>query len=102
MPIGTFLDTLPPALFIAAHVMFLLVGVWAMKTARQSKLKYASAFWLYIAVHVGFLAFFGGIFTLKMSVLLEQMLIVIMVIWIVTKSRESSAPKAPDQKPASM
>lgn len=92
MPIGTFLDTFPPMLFIATHVIFLLVGVWAARKAASNKLKYASAFWLYPVVHIGFLAFFAGFFTLKMSVLLEQMLILAMVLWIVTKSQESRQP----------
>lgn len=83
MPIGTFLDAMPSTLFIAAHVIFLLVGIWAFRKAKQKQLRYATAFLLYIVVHIGFLAFFGGFFTLKMSVLLEQMLIVAMVLWIV-------------------
>ncbi len=87
MPLGGFLDTMPAWLFIIAHVFFLGVGLWAVKQAMDMKLKYASAFWLYPIVHVGFLAYFGGFFTLKMAVLLEQMLIVVMVVWIVNKSR---------------
>jgi len=59
------------------------------KKATSKKLKYASAFWLYSVVHIGFLASFAGIFTLKMSVLLEQMLILVMILWIVMKSQES-------------
>ena len=90
MPIGTFLDTLPPALFIVAHIIFLSVGVWAVTKAAKNKLSYAPAFWLYVVVHIGFLAFFAGIFTLKMSVLLEQALILVMVIWISMKARGMS------------
>ena len=87
MPIGTFLDALPPALFIVAHVIFLSVGVWAAMKAAKNKLEYAPAFWLYVVVHLGFLAFFAGVFTFKMSVLLEQALILIMVLWISMKAR---------------
>ncbi len=91
MHIGTFLDSFPPILFIGAHVIFLLVGVWAAKKAMDNKLAYASAFWLYVVSQIGFLAFFlGGIFTLKMSVLLEQTLVFIMILWIVMKARQSS------------
>ena len=90
MPIGTFLDAFPPALFIVAHIIFLLVGVWAATKAAKNKLKYAPAFWLYVIVHLGFLAFFAGIFTLKMSVLLEQALILIMVLWISMKAQGMS------------
>ena len=68
-----------------AHVLFLGVGIWAAKKAMDMKLPYASAFWLYPIVHVGFLSYFGGLLTFKMAVLLEQMLIVAMVVWIISK-----------------
>lgn len=87
MPLGGFLDAMPAWLFIFAHLIFLGVGLWVAKMAMEAKLKYASAFWLYVASQVGFLAFFGGFFTLKMAVLLEQTLMVIMVIWIASKAR---------------
>lgn len=87
MPLGGFLDMMPAWLFIIAHIFFLGVGLWAIKKAMDMKLKYASAFWLYPLVHIGFLAYFGGFFTFKMAVLLEQMLVVTMVVWIVNKSR---------------
>ncbi len=82
MPIGSFLDSLPSILFIGAHVLFLLVGVWAWKKATDAKQKFAPAFWLYVVSQVVFLAFFGGALTMKMAVLLEQTLIVIMVLGI--------------------
>ncbi len=83
MPFGGFLDTMPVWLFIAAHILFLAIGLWAVKTAMDKKLKYAKAFWLYPLVHVGFLSFFLlGALTFKMAVLIEQMLIVVMVVWI--------------------
>jgi hypothetical protein len=71
------------------HSIFLLVGIWAAVKAKGLKLPYASAFWLYPLVHIGFLSFFGGILTLKMAVLIEQILIFIMVLWIVSKSRRA-------------
>ena len=90
MPIGSFLDSLPTMLYVAAHIVFLLVGLWAWKKATDNKLPFASAFWLYIASQVVFLTFFGGIITVKMAVLLEQTLIVIMVIYIVTRKAQSA------------
>ncbi len=90
MPIGTFLDSMPSVLFISTHIVLLLIGLWAVKKAMDMKLPYASAFWLYPVVHVGFLAYFGGLFTFKMAVLLEQMLIVVMVLWIVSKAQKAS------------
>ena len=86
MPFGTFLDSFPPALYIVIHLVLLCVGVWAAINARNKQLKYASAFWLYVAVHLGFLSFFGGLLTLKMSVVIEQVLIAVMVLWISLKS----------------
>jgi len=85
MPLGIFLDSMPPILFITAHVIFLGVGIWAAKKARDNKLAYANAFLLYPVVRLGFPAYFGGLFTFKMAVLLEQMLIVVMVVWIISK-----------------
>ena len=86
MPLGEFLDSLPTMLFIIAHIIFLLVGLWVIRKASGSKLIYAPAFWLYIVSQLGFLAVFGGLFTLKMGVLLEQLLVFIMVLWIVMKA----------------
>lgn len=85
--LGGFLDSMPAMLFIATHVILLGIGVWAAKKARDSKLTYANAFLLYPVVHLGFLAYFGGFFTFKMAVLLEQMLVVAMVVWIVSKAK---------------
>ncbi len=48
MPVGGFLDSLPAMLFIGAHVVFLLVGLRAVKAATDAKGKYAPAFWLYV------------------------------------------------------
>ena len=87
MPLGGFLDTMPAILFVMAHLVFLCVGLWAAKVAMDSKLSYAKAFLPYPVVRLGFLAYFGGFFTFKMAVLLEQMLIVVMVVWIVNKAK---------------
>jgi hypothetical protein len=83
MPVGGFLDSFPALVFIVAHVLFLGVGVWAMRRAAQAGLPFSSAFWLYIISQVGFLAVFGGLLTLKMGVLLEQALILIFVVLLV-------------------
>ena len=79
MPLGTFLDSMPAILFIAAHVLFLGVAIWAARSAS------APLFWLYAASQVIFLAFFGGVITMKMAVLIEQTLIVIMVAMMTMK-----------------
>ncbi len=87
MLLGGFLDTMPAWLFISAHILLLAIGLWAAKIAMDKKLKYAKAFWLYPLVHVGFLSFFLlGAITFKMAVLTEQMLIVVMVVWIAKKA----------------
>ena len=89
MHFGSFLDSFPAWLFISVHILLLCVGIWAaMKAAKEQK-PYAPAFWLYVAVHVGFLLYFAGVFAFKMSVLLEQILVLIMVLWIVIKGRQS-------------
>ena len=48
MPIGGFLDTFPAMLYVAAHVIFLLVGLWAVKRATDDHARFASALWLYV------------------------------------------------------
>ena len=87
MPIGNFLDQLPSILFIGAHLVFLVVGLWAVKKSTDAKASYAWAFWLYVVSQIVLLGSFGGIFTMKMAVLLEQTLIVIMVIWVAIRSK---------------
>lgn len=37
MPMGGFLDSLPSVLFVTAHVIFILAGVWAWKKATDAK-----------------------------------------------------------------
>ena len=86
MAIGGFLDTLPTMMFVIIHIILLLIGLWVVKKANDRKLKYAKAFWLYPLVHIGFLSVFGGLLTLKMGVFIEQVLILIMVLWIAKKA----------------
>ena len=85
MPIGSFLDSLPSMLFIAAHAMFLVVGLWAWKKAAGDRRRLAPAFWLYVAAQAIFLAFFAGALTRKMAVLLDQMLMAAMVVAVATR-----------------
>jgi hypothetical protein len=85
MPIGSFLDSLPPLLFVSAHVFFLLIGVWAFQKSLAARVPWASAVWLYIASQVVFLGFFGGVVTMKMAVLIEQTLMVIVIAVVATK-----------------
>lgn len=82
MPIGSFLDSFPSALFIGAHLMFLLLGVAAWRAASGARKGFAPAFWLYVVSQLVFLGFFGGIITMKMAVLTEQTLMALMVLAI--------------------
>ena len=91
MPIGGFLEEFPSLLFISAHLVFLGVAVWVVKRTTASGARYASAFWLYAASQVLFLSFFGGVLTMKMTVLLEQTLIVIMALWIAISPKAAAS-----------
>ena len=88
MPIGGFLDSVPSIMYVGAHVIFLLVGLWAFKIAFDKASKFAAAFWLYVTSQIVFLAYFDGIITMKMGVLVEQTLMVTMVAWIVRKTTD--------------
>lgn len=88
-PIGDFLEAIPSMVFVSIHLIFLLIGIWAIWKANKAKLPYKMAFWLYALTQAFFLAHFGGILTLKMVVVLEQTLVVIMVIWIMAKATTS-------------
>jgi uncharacterized membrane protein YhhN len=76
LPIGTFLDSFPAALFISAHVAFIGAGLWSAARARPLSPLLA----LYVVSQLFFLAFFGGLITMKMAVLMEQTLLVAMVV----------------------
>jgi hypothetical protein len=89
MPVGTFLDSLPTALYVAAHIIFIVAGFWAIKKAKENHYHFASLIWLYIITQFFFLAYFGGIITMKMAVLLEQTCMVIMV--LLMSSRKQNA-----------
>jgi hypothetical protein len=63
--------------------LFLAFAIWAVRRAGAAK--FAPAFWLYALSQLFFLAFFGGALTMKMAVLVEQMLIAGMVAAIATR-----------------
>lgn len=86
MPVGGFLDSFPTALFVAAHLAFLVVGIWAVRQLSRSAVAYAPALALYVAAQLVFLAVFGGALTLKMGVLIEQTLVVVMVLWLTVRA----------------
>jgi len=85
MPFGTFLDSFPSLLFVSAHVAFLIVGVWAVRSLTNARAVFAPLVWLYVATQLVFLGFFGGVITMKMAVLIEQTLIVLMIALIATR-----------------
>ena len=87
MPFGEFLNNFPSGLFIAVHILLFFFGVWITMKASRIQLPYAQAFWLYPVVHLGFLAYLTGIFDIKMSVFLEQILMFVMMLWIITKAQ---------------
>ena len=90
MPIGSFLESFPSALFIAAHLLFLGLGLWAWKRT-SARPWLANAFWLYVVSQPVFLAFFGGAVTMKMAVLVEQTLMAAMVLAIALRQPDSAA-----------
>ena len=79
-PFGTFLDSLPKALYVAAHVLFLGIGVWVWLSARGHALPHANVLLLYAVSQVVFFGYFANLFTLKMAVLAEQTLMVVMMV----------------------
>lgn len=91
MPVGGFLDAIPAAVFVSVHLVELAIGLWAIRALASGKLPYAYAFVLYVVSQLGFLAFFGGAITLKMGVLIEQMLVFAMVLWIALRSQRATA-----------
>ena len=86
LPLGKFLDDLPKAMYIAAHVAFLGIGVWLWARADDHALPYSGALLLYALSQVVFFGHFANWITLKMAVLTEQMMMVAMVVLIVLKA----------------
>ena len=93
MPIGGFLDDFPKALFIVAHLVFLVVGLYAIKRTSDAGLPYKGPLALYVISQPVFLLFFGGVITIKMAVLAEQTLIVAMVLWMAMQMPQRTPAK---------
>ena len=82
-PFGGFLDDLPKVLYVVAHIGFFGVGVWLWAHARNAALPQPGALLLYVASQAVFFAFFANWITLKMTVLVEQTLMLVMVCLLV-------------------
>ena len=76
---GGFLEDLPKALYVLAHVAFLGVGVGLWAHARSVAVPHPGALLLYVISQVVFFSFFANWITLKMAVLVEQTLMLVMV-----------------------
>lgn len=86
MPAGQFLDGLPKALYVVAHVIFLALGVWLWARANDNALMYSGALLLYALSQVLFFGYFANWITLKMAVLVEQALMAAMVLLVVLRA----------------
>lgn len=80
---GGFLDHLPKALYVVAHVVFFGVGIGLWAYARNTAFAQPDALLLYVVSQAVFFAFFENWITLKMAVLAEQTLMLVMVCVIV-------------------
>ena len=90
MPFGDFLNDLPKWLLSAVHGGMLLIGLWAFWRLNAAKQKWAPALLLYVLSQGVFIAFFAGAFVVRMAILLEQILVVVMVVWIAFKAGSSA------------
>jgi hypothetical protein len=81
---GVFLDRLPKALYVVAHLAFLAVGLLLWMQLRSTAFPHPGALLLYAASQVIFFGFFANWITFKMAVLVEQMLMLGMVWMIAT------------------
>ncbi len=86
LPLGEFLDKLPKAMYVLAHILFLGVGLWLWARANDRGLPFAGALLLYALSQVIFFGYFAKWITLKMAVLAEQTLIFAMMILIVLRA----------------
>lgn len=82
MPFGGFLDDFPTALFVGIHVMMIPVGLWAIWRTSKAKVKLAAPLWLYVASQPLFLLYWADVLILKITAVLEQTLIIIMIVWL--------------------
>lgn len=79
---GGFLDALPNALYVVAHIAFFIVGVGLWAHVRGTAFPHPGALLLYATSQAVFFGFFADWITLKMAVLAEQMLMLAMV-WLI-------------------
>ena len=79
---GAFLDELPKALYVVAHVAFLVIGLWLWNHAKPGAPISPAVLLLYAASQVVFFLYFASWITFKMAVLVEQMLMVAMVLLV--------------------
>ena len=79
---GSFLDELPKALYVVAHVAFLAIGLWLWNHARATAPISPAVLLLYAASQLVFFLYFANVITFKMAVLVEQMLMVAMVVLV--------------------
>ena len=79
---GSFLDELPKALYVVAHVAFLAVGLWLWNHAKPAAPISPAVLLLYAASQIVFFFYFANLITFKMAVLVEQMLMVAMVVLV--------------------
>ena len=79
---GAFLDELPKALYVVAHLAFLAIGLWLWNDAKPGAPFSPAVLLLYVASQVVFFLYFANWITFKMAVLVEQMLMVAMVLLI--------------------
>lgn len=76
---GAFLDDLPKALYVLVHLVMLGIGIGVWAQVRNTPFPHPGALLLYVTSQVIFLGFFAKAITLKMAVLLEQLLMLAMV-----------------------
>ena len=86
LPLGKFLDDVPKVLYLAAHVMFLGLGVWLWLRASGSGFPFAASLLLYALSQVAFIGYFANLITMKTAVLAEQMMMAAMVVLIVLQA----------------
>ncbi len=90
MPLGSFLNTLSPTFFICVHILFFLLGFWAVMKAKRDKRSFASLLMLYVLAQLVFIGYFAGVFNMKLAVLIEQILMVILVCGVATAKKHYS------------
>ena len=91
MPVGTFLEAFPVQIFIAAHIALVGLGLWAIQRTKSSAPWVTGPLWLYVVSQPVFLLFFAGWITRPMAVFTEQMLMMVMVIWIALNATKGGA-----------